>query len=377
MRFAVLSTGRQDWGILRSTAVMLRESGTHSLVLLAGGMACSTAFGDVAAMMEEEGFRPERLPWHEPSAAAEAGAALAAVGTALERARPDALVLVGDRYETLAAATAATLLNVPIVHFHGGEETAGAFDDNLRNAVTKLSHLHFVSHPEHARRVVAMGEEPRTVVVVGAPGLDNLRRNDLATREMLEAHLGRELPSPVVVVTHHPTTYGDPEAEISAVVRAMDMVDATYVITLPNSDPGSAHIRAALVAAAARGRRVAVDALGERRYWGLLQIADATLGNSSSALIEAPVLGLPAVNVGDRQKGRTRGGNVINVAVDADAIASALKRALTPEFRSVARNAGSPFGDGYAGVKIGEVLARWIPPSPPIKRLYIPGEESV
>ena len=196
---------------------------------------------------------------------------------------------------------------MPIVHLHGGEQTEGAFDDALRHAITKLAHLHLVSDEVYARRVIAMGEDPAAVHVVGAPGLDTADRPDLADRSMLAAHLGLELVAPVVIVTVHPTTLDADEAGAArAVAAAMDAVPATYVITMPNVDPGGSEVAAIMRAAADRPRRVAVAALGERRYWGLLEIADAMLGNSSSGLIEAPVVRLPVVNVGDRQAGRRR-----------------------------------------------------------------------
>ncbi len=156
----------------------------------------------------------------------------------------DALVLAGDRLETAAAALAATLERVAIVHLHGGEVTAGAFDDQLRNAITKMAHLHLVSHPDHARRVIAMGEDPATVHVVGAPGLDSAFRSDLPDRASLEPELGRPLRAPVVLVTVHPTTLSsDPAAVVYPVITAMSAIPATYVVTLPNSDPGGAAIR--------------------------------------------------------------------------------------------------------------------------------------
>ena len=150
----------------------------------------------------------------------------------------------------------------------------------------------------------------------------------------------------------------------------MDLVDATYIITLPNSDPGQAEVRAMLVAAANKPRRAAVEALGERRFWGLLKIADAVLGNSSSAMIEAPALGVPAVNVGDRQKGRIRSASVLDVTPEGKAVAVALRSALTDEFRAIASRAPGPFGDGHSADRIGAVLSSWTPPSPPVKKRH-------
>lgn len=370
-RIAVLTTGRQDWGILRSTCAGLAADMEFDLRLFVGGMHLSERFGRPVQWIEREGFTPaERIEWTQfDSVFDEAAIAIRDLGPALARHRPDAFVLAGDRYETAAGALAATLARVPIAHLHGGEETEGAFDNAFRHAVTKLSHLHLVSHVEHARRVVRLGEDPSTVHVVGAPGLDNAWRADLPSRAELGESLGSSLAPPVVVVTVHPATLAtDPDADVDAVLQAMEAVEATYIVTLPNSDPGNARFRERLLASVrGHARRVSVEALGERRFWGLLRAADAMLGNSSSALIEAPLFGVPAVNVGIRQKGRLRGRNVIDASVAEEAIA-ALKTALTPEFRKQAGEGESPFGDGHSAQKILAVLRSWTPPHPPVKR---------
>ncbi len=374
MRIAVLTTGRQDWGILRSTCLLLASDARFDLRVLAGGMHCSAAFGDGLRSLAAEGVTVvEKLQWINDagttSAAQQAGEALVQVMGALERQKPDALLLVGDRFETLSAAHAATLARVPVVHLHGGEETAGAIDNSLRHAITKLAHLHLVSHRDHAARVVALGEASAAVHVVGAPGLDNTHRSDLPGREALEADLGIPLRSPLVVVTLHPATLGgDPALELSAVCEAMDAVDATYVITLPNSDPGNEVLRAGLRKAALHGQRVVADALGERRYWALMRLADAVLGNSSSALIEAPIMRLPAVNIGERQRGRLRGDNVIDAEPSGPAITAALQRALSTGFRAGLSPTG-PYGDGRSAPRIINALAEWKIPVPPTKPL--------
>ncbi len=372
---AVLTTGRQDWGILQSTCRLLAEDPEFDLQLIVGGMHCCKRFGSTRRLIAEQGFTIAKelcwIPEDEPtSCQTQTASVVKMLGDVLERQNPDALVLAGDRFETAGAALAATLARVPIVHIHGGEETEGAIDNVLRHAITKLSHLHLVSHMDHARRVIAMGEDPASVHVVGAPGLDNLHRSDLAQREELEEHLGITLRPPVVLVTVHPATLSsdEPSCEAKAVCAAMDAIEATYVITLPNSDPGNEPIRAALLSAGACPGRVAVEALGERRYWGLMKLADAMLGNTSSALIEAPMLGLPAVNVGDRQKGRLRGENVIDSHPEADSIMRALRTILTSTFRTRLKGRPSPFGDGQSGRMIVEVLHFWTPPRPPRKR---------
>ena len=378
---AVLTTGRQDWGILRSTCLAIRATAGLRLRLLVGGMHLSAAHGSTVDLLRADRFEPDAtLAWIDDAAMPAHGqvaAALALVGAELTAHRPDALVLAGDRFETAAAALAATLAGVPIVHIHGGEQTEGAFDDALRHAITKLSRLHLVSEPEHARRVIALGEDPSTVHVVGAPGLDNALRDDLPDRAALAADLGLALEPPVVIVTVHPETLGtEAHALTAAITAAMDAVPATYVVTLPNSDPDADRIRAQLVAAVdANPRRIAVEALGERRFWGLLRIADAMLGNSSSAIIEAPIVGLPAVNVGDRQRGRHRAANVIDSAADGAAVTEALRLALAPATRAAIAAAGLPLADGRAGERIARIIAGWIPPDPPRKApLKVPDE---
>src|SRR5262249_15770919 len=246
----------------------------------------------------------------------------------------------------------------------------GAIDNVLRHAITKLSHLHLVSHSEHALRVRQMGEADDTVHVVGAPGLDNLHRADLPDRHALEGVLGISLQRPLVVVTFHPTTLGgDPVSEVQALVTAMAQVSACFVITLPNNDTGAHDIRRALLAfAETRANAVAIEELGPASYFGLLRDADAVLGNSSSGLMEAPLFALPAVNVGERQRGRLRGANVIDVAADAEAIVTGLRRSLDPGFRAGLPRGASPYGDGKSAARIVEILAAWRPPQPPRKR---------
>ncbi len=384
---AVLTTGRQDWGLLRSTSRALIATPGLRLRLLAGGMHLDPRHGRSVEELRADGFVPDaELAWlgaasgremdQDPPASEQAARALAAIGDELGRARPDALVLAGDRFETAAAALAATVTGVPIVHLHGGEQTSGAFDDVLRHAISKLSHLHLVSRPEHAARLLALGEDPATVHVVGSPGLDNASRDDLPDRADLERDLGISLRPPVVIVTVHPATLdADPGATVQAVVAAMDAVPATFVVTLPNSDPGGDLARRQLNAAVDRAPRdpsgaattVAVGALGTRRYWGLLRIADAMLGNSSSGLIEAPAVGLPVVNVGDRQEGRAREANVIDVEPVGSAVAAALRRALQPETRSTIGARRLHQSDGQAGERIARIIAEWHPDHPPRK----------
>ena len=340
-RIAVLTSGRQDFGILRSTCHALTKAQGVELSLIVGGLHLSDRHGRTVRLVEAEGLPiAARIEPPDGGPPEQAAAMVVGVANALRKVRPSALMLVGDCSETLAAAIAAQLERVPIVHLHGGEETEGAIDNALRHALTKLSHLHLVSHADHARRILQMGEPDDSVHVVGAPGLDNLHRADLPDSAALASDLGVELRPPVVVVTYHPTTLGGSVTqEVSALVEAMERINATYVITRPNNDAGADEAEGLLetFVAARKGRATLQAALGEARYFGLMQLADAMIGNSSSALIEAPIMRLPVVNIGDRQKGRMRGANVVDVAPMADDIAAALRRALIPDFERRSR----------------------------------------
>jgi UDP-hydrolysing UDP-N-acetyl-D-glucosamine 2-epimerase len=375
---AVLTTGRQDWGIVRSLCIAIAAHPDLRLAVVAGGMHLSARHGRTIDGIRDDGFEPvAELAWlplasepgePEPMADLQAGAALEQLGAWFRAGQPDAIVLTGDRFETAAAALAATLARVPIVHLHGGEQTLGAFDDPLRHAITKLAHLHLVSHDEHRLRVLALGEDPESVHVIGSPGLDNLFRTDLPARSELERDLGLALEPPVVVVTSQPATLdADPVAAARAVAMAMDRVPATYVVTLPNADPAAEAVAAVMARAAAGPRRVAVAALGERRYWGLLRVADAMLGNSSSAIVEAPAVRLPAVDVGDRQAGRRRDGNVIQAAADGEGVTAALRLALDPAFRAALPGPDPELVDGRVGERAARIIAAWQPSRPPRK----------
>jgi UDP-hydrolysing UDP-N-acetyl-D-glucosamine 2-epimerase len=378
LRVAVLTTGRQDYGVLRGIVKLMETSPDFDLQLLVGGMHLSLQFGHTIDQIKADGLFPfAELQWigDQGDAAIDEQSAMAlqAVGEILRENKPDCLVLVGDRFETMAAALAATFELVPIVHLHGGEETEGAIDNVLRHAITKLSHLHFVSHPIYADRVIQMGEHPNTVHVVGAPGLDNLFRPDLPSRGDLEDKLGIDLKSPVVIVTLHPVTASPSETfqALENLLVAMSEVQATYVITLPNADTHNQFIRKRFIDwSASRQNVVAVEALGERFFHVLMREADLMVGNSSSAMVEAPAYQLPVIDIGSRQKGRLRAKNIKNVPADTHGLASVIRELLQPEWRKKLEGTTSPYGDGKASQRIFEILQYWQPPKDPQKSFY-------
>lgn len=368
-RICVLTGTRADYGHLYW---VMREidarPGLHLLVVVTGAHL-DPRFGGTVSVVEADGFNIHArvpLPLDDDSGVAVAagmGVALAGIARALDELRPDLLVLLGDRYEELVAAEAALVLGIPVAHLHGGETTEGAFDESIRHAVTKMSHLHFVAAEPYARRVVQMGEDPARVFDVGAPGLDHVARTALAEREELERHLSIELTSPVIVVTHHPETLA-PDGGLAG-LRALLAVlarraDARIVVTGVNADPGHDSFARLLddFVAADPARRVYATSLGQSRYLGLLRLADVVVGNSSSGLIEAPAMATPTVNVGDRQRGRLRAASVIDVAAEESAIAAAIDRALDPNFRTGWPTVLSRYGVGDAAIRIADVLER-------------------
>ena len=270
-------------------------------------------------------------------------------------------MVLGDRFEMLAAAVAALPFALPVAHIHGGEVTEGAMDNQIRHAISKLAHLHFVSAPVHADRLVRMDEEPWRIHMVGAPGLDRLQSTPPMTRKKLARQLGLPLADPWIIVTFHPVTleHRDTGRHVEELVAALETVAGGVVVTYPNADTAHRTIIDALEGFARRCPHVRlVPSLGDRAYVSLLEHAAAMVGNSSSGLIEAPSFGLPVVNIGSRQRGRLRGANVIDVGYDRDEILRGIEAALAPGFRERLRDAPNPYGDGHAAPRIVEILRR-------------------
>lgn len=294
-------------------------------------------------------------------AAVSAAEVLSGMGSALALLKPDILVLLGDRYELLAAAQAAVLARVPIAHIHGGEATEGAIDDSIRHAVTKLSHWHFAASEPYAERIRQMGEAATRVWNVGAPAMDNIAALDRVPKEELEAFLGMPLHAPIFLVTYHPVTLEDDGGLLAmqALLAAIDTTPGSIVITGANADPGAGAIRASLQAFANdRPNRVAlVESLGSRRYLSLMHHVDAVVGNSSSGLLEAPAIGVPTVDIGPRQQGRLRAPSVLHCGESTEEIRQALQAALSADHRAITARRESPYGRPGAARRIVDQLA--------------------
>jgi len=361
----VVSVSRSDWGHLVPVLEAIRDASDLDLRLFIAGMHLSADFGGTVKEIEAQGWPiAERIAMLEPgdtpeAIAASTGRGIAGFAGAYARQRPDLVVVLGDRFEMLAAAVAALPFALPVAHIHGGEASEGAMDNQIRHAITKLAHLHFASAPEHGKRIAAMGEEDWRIHVVGAPGLDRLRTVGLLSRDEVAAALGLPPARPWLLVTFHPVTleHEDTPRHVDELLAALDAVDATLVMTYPNADTAGRTIVQRVEDFAARTPRARIFRnLGDRLYLSLLKHADAMVGNSSSGLIEAPSFALPVVNVGSRQRGRLRGGNVVDVAPRRDDIVRGIRTALAPDLRRRLDGQPNPYGDGRAASRIVAVL---------------------
>lgn len=375
MKVLAVSGTRADWGLLQPVLALLRDDTRFALEILVTGqhlVAGSTSVEVIKAagftvahgvdMALEKGASNEAL-------CASMGRAVAGVGAVLAKAKPNFMLVLGDRYEILGAVTAALLSKVPVAHIAGGDVTEGAFDDSIRHAITKMSALHFTTNEEAAIRVRQMGEPPTHVFVTGSPGIDHVMAVPRQDRADFFADVGLEPRASNFVITLHPATLS---AQNVAMARAMlDALDtfpeAGLIFTGSNADPGAAELEE-IIRAYVIGRDTAVfhASLGSVRYFSALAHCDLVLGNSSSGLYEAPSFGTPTVNIGDRQARRVRAASVIDCAPDAGAIRAAMVTALAGDWTGTV----NPYGDGQAAPRILAHLAAITDPAALIRKSF-------
>jgi UDP-hydrolysing UDP-N-acetyl-D-glucosamine 2-epimerase len=363
-KIAVITSSRADYSHLYWPLHDLAAHPEVELQLIAMGPHLSPAFGSTVQEIERDAFpvagHVECLLSSDSDIgmAKTIGVAVLGLADLLGKLRPDLLLLIADRYEMLAPASVALALRIPIAHIEGGEISEGAIDDAVRNALTKMSHIHFTTTQNARARVIAMGEEPWRVHRSGAPSLDHLRRSRLLTRYEVEKKLGLDLARPTLLVTYHPVTLlRETTSEADALFTALAQVEGQIVFTYPNADAGSHRLieRAKAFAAANPQARVFIN-LGAITYWSLLRQVDVLAGNSSSGIMETASFALPTVDIGMRQQGRERGRNVLNATPHADAILEKITEARSAAFRASLDGMENPYGDGHASEKIVEVL---------------------
>jgi len=361
-KICVVTGTRAEYGLLRWVMAGISADPSLQLQIVATGMHLAPEFGSTWQDIERDGFRIDRKL--ETLMASDTGAGvcksigLGVIGMSdiLSDLAPDLLLLLGDRFETFAAAVAALPMRIPVAHLHGGETTEGAIDEAFRHSITKMSHFHFVAAEAYRQRVIQLGEDPARVFLVGGLGIDNLHKLRLLDREALEGELGTPLLQRNLLITFHPATLaaGSDQRDFSELLAALSALENTGLFfTLPNADNGGRMLAAQLREFVSQHDNAHCFAsLGQLRYLSLLAQVDAVVGNSSSGLSEAPSLGTATIDIGDRQRGRIAAESVIHCEPTRSAISAALDRALSPAFRESLRHVKNPYDHGGASDKV-------------------------
>ena len=366
-KLCIVTGTRAEYGLLYWLMKKIADDDDLQLQIIATGMHLSPEFGSTDRQIEADGFsidaKVEMLLSSDTPVGIAKSIGLGVIGfaDALERLKPHLIVVLGDRFEIIAAVQAAMVARIPIAHIHGGETTQGAFDEQIRHAITKFAQWHFVAAEPYRQRVIQLGESPDRVFNVGSPGLDHLQYMDWLDLPTLERALGLKLRSPLFLVTYHPVTLAkqSPSIAMQELLVAMDRFpDATVILTYPNADTGGRVLIEQIDRWVSQNqhRAKAFVSLGQQRYLSLMGEADVIIGNSSSGLTEAPALKKATVNIGDRQKGRLKAKSAIDAPERSADIIAAIHQALSEEFQSMLPSVKSLYGIGNASQQIKEKL---------------------
>lgn len=367
-KICVVTGTRAEYGLLYWLMKEMELDGALKLQLIVTGMHLSPEFGLTYKEVEKE-FKIDRkiemlLSSDSPVGISKSmGLAQIGFAEAYDELRPDMVVLLGDRYEIFAAASAAMIAAIPIAHIHGGETTEGAFDEAIRHSITKMSHLHFTATEEYRNRVIQLGEQPNMVFNVGAIGIDGIKNMKLLSQAEFEQAIGLKLNKKNLLVTFHPVTLENStaKAQFEELLAAIDELEDTNIIfTKANADTNGRIINQICDEYVSKNKHKAVvfASLGQLRYLSALQYVDMVVGNSSSGIIEAPSFKVATINIGDRQKGRVRADSVIDCEPKRQAISTAFRYVYSDEFREKLNNTKSPFGNGNASAKIVDIIKK-------------------
>ncbi|MDP2414325.1 UDP-N-acetylglucosamine 2-epimerase [Daejeonella sp.] len=366
-KICVVTGSRAEFGLMYWVMRGLQEDPDIKLQICVTGMHLSPDFGLTYKEIEAAGFlideKVEMLLSSDTSIgiSKSIGLGVISMSEALDRLKPDILFILGDRFEIFSVAIAAMVAKIPIAHCHGGEVTEGVIDEAIRHSITKMSHLHFTSTVEYAKRVMQLGETPDYVYNVGALGIENINRLELLTRYQFEESIGFSLPEKVVMVTFHPVTLENAtsEEQFVSLLSAMDhFQDIGIIFTKPNADTDGRIIANLIDKYVSQNQKRCVSfvSLGQIRYLSSLKYVDMVIGNSSSGLIEVPSFNIPTVNIGDRQKGRIRADSVIDCTPNTSSIIEAINVAYSDSFREKIKNSRNPYGKYNSSGKIISVL---------------------
>jgi len=366
-KICIVTGSRAEYGLLFWLMKEIEAANDLQLQLIVTGMHLSPEFGLTVKHIEQDGFtisrKVEMLLSSDSTVGITKSMGLGIIGfaDALSGLTPDLMVILGDRFEIFSAASAAMIAKIPVAHLHGGEVTEGAFDESIRHSITRMSHLHFTATEEYRNRVIQLGEQPERVFCVGAPGIDNIKRLPLLSRNKLEESINFKLGKHNFLVTFHPVTLENSTAEeqFRNLLRALDELEETHLLfTRTNADTGGRVINKLIddYVATRPDKAVAFTSLGQLRYFSAMQYMDAVIGNSSSGLIEAPTFKIATVNIGDRQRGRIRSESVIDCRPDYGSIRKAIRKIYNPDFLKKLQTLSNPYGSGGASAKITEII---------------------
>ncbi len=364
-KICVITGTRADYGLLQGLMQRIISDDALTLQVVASAMHLVADYDYTYRQIEADGFVIDRkvdmslVGDTARDITRSVGKGTQIFADVLAELEPDIVVLLGDRFEALAAAQAAMFARIPIAHIHGGEITEGAVDDMIRHAITKLSTLHFVATDVYKRRVIQLGEQPSRVFVAGAPGIDNIKTMKLLPKDKLETEFGFELGKLSFLLTYHPATLSEQTTRLDNIIHALaEFPQAKIIITLPNADTGGKQLAedAKAFFRSQPGRIYLTPSLGQLRYLSLLQYIDIVIGNSSSGLLEVPSFNKPTINIGDRQLGRQRAKSVIDCEDSTCAIFAAIHQALSDQFQQQLQEVVNPYGDGHANERILAVL---------------------
>lgn len=352
-KICIVTGTRSEYGLLYPLIKRIYEDEEVELQLIVTGTHLSPEFGMTVKLIEFDGFPiSERIEILLSSDTAvgiskSIGLGMISFGEAYERLQPDMIVLLGDRFEMLAASIAALISKIPISHIHGGELTEGAYDDSIRHSITKMSTLHFTSTEEYRKRVIQLGELPERVYNVGALGIENIRNMELLTKEELSDKLKFKIDDTLLLVTYHPVTLEKDSSvlQFEELLKALEDFKGTIFFTRANADNGGRAINKMLDEFVNNHSNnvKAFSSMGQLQYLSAMKSADIVIGNSSSGIIEAPSFKVPTINIGNRQKGRIQSDSVINASCTQQDINQAIKLALSKSFKEKVNSANNPY----------------------------------
>lgn len=366
MKLAVITSSRADYGLLRPFILKTANDGFFDLKVIATGSHLSKEFGNTYKEIENDKiqiYKKIKILQSKDTAQAitvSCSTALKEFGKLYEKLKPDAIFVLGDRYEIFCSVFAALFFKIPVIHYSGGEKTIGAYDDSIRHSITKMSHLHFVSCNEYRDRVIQLGEDPKSVFNVGSLGVDNIKNLKLLAKSEFEASLNIRLSSKMLLVSFYPETLSglDVKKQFSAVLKALDAFSNCIIIFTKSNADNDGRVISKMIDVYVKNRKnsYSYESLGVIRYLSAIKYCDVVIGNSSSGYTEAPSFNKPTVNIGDRQKGRVKAKSIIDVPINSNSIIAGINKALSKQFIAKLRSHKTPFGDGNTSSKIIKLL---------------------